>query len=87
MLRRHDPTYYLATRRLPAPIQPATYALYGYVRAADQLVDGPRRPATATNTERSMTSAPLRICSPAKRESAAASASYRIRSGSANVTL
>jgi phytoene synthase len=46
MLRRHDPTYYLATRRLPARIQPATYALYGYVRAADQLVDGPRRPAT-----------------------------------------
>src|SRR5688572_23410102 len=46
MLRRHDPTYYLATRRLPARVQPATYALYGYVRAADQLVDGPRRPAT-----------------------------------------
>ena len=48
MLRRHDPTYYLATRRLPAPIQPATYALYGYVRAADQLVDGPRRPPSPT---------------------------------------
>ncbi|MBE2316295.1 squalene/phytoene synthase family protein [Solirubrobacter sp. CPCC 204708] len=47
MLRRHDPTYYLATRRLPAALRPATYALYGYVRAADQLVDGPRRPATA----------------------------------------
>jgi phytoene synthase len=46
MLRRHDPTYYLATRRLPARLRPATYALYGYVRAADQLVDGPRRPAT-----------------------------------------
>ena len=46
MLRRHDPTYYLATRRLPAPVRPATYALYGYVRTADQLVDGPRRPAT-----------------------------------------
>lgn len=46
MLRRHDPTYYLATRRLPAPVRPATYALYGYVRAADQLVDGPRRPDT-----------------------------------------
>ena len=46
MLRRHDPTYYLATRRLPAPLRPATYALYGYVRMADQLVDGPRRPAT-----------------------------------------
>ena len=46
MLRRHDPTYYLATRRLPAPLRPATYALYGYVRMADQLVDGPRRPPT-----------------------------------------
>src|SRR4051795_6701436 len=46
MLRRHDPTYYVATRRLPAALRPATYALYGYVRTADQLVDGPRRPAT-----------------------------------------
>src|SRR3954466_14736924 len=46
MLRRHDPTYYLATRRLPAEIRPATHALYGYVRTADQLVDGPRRAAT-----------------------------------------
>src|SRR4051794_3286927 len=46
MLRRHDPTYYLATRRLPAGLRPATYALYGYVRTADQLVDGPRRPPT-----------------------------------------
>jgi len=45
MLRRHDPTYYVATRRLPAPLRPATYALYGFVRTADQLVDGPRRPA------------------------------------------
>src|SRR4029079_10776871 len=47
MLRRHDPTYYVATRRLPASLRPATYALYGYVRTADQLVDGPCRPATA----------------------------------------
>ena len=46
MLRRHDPTYYLATRRLPAAVRPATYALYGFVRTADQLVDGPRRAAT-----------------------------------------
>jgi phytoene synthase len=46
MLRRHDPTYYVATRRLPASLRPATYALYGYVRTADQLVDGPCRPAT-----------------------------------------
>ena len=46
MHRRHDPTYYWATRRLPADVRPATHALYGYVRTADQLVDGPRRPPT-----------------------------------------
>jgi phytoene synthase len=46
MLRRHDPTYYLATRRLPRELRPATHALYGYVRTADQIVDGPRRPPT-----------------------------------------
>src|SRR3954449_5590191 len=46
MLRRYDPTYYFATRRLPAPLRPATYALYGFVRTADQLVDGPRRAPT-----------------------------------------
>jgi phytoene synthase len=44
--RRHDPTYYWATRRLPAELQPATHALYGYVRTADQIVDGPNRPRT-----------------------------------------
>lgn len=44
--RRHDPTYYWATRRLPADVRPATHALYGYVRTADQIVDGPRRPPT-----------------------------------------
>jgi phytoene synthase len=43
MHRRHDPTYYWATRRLPEPIRPATHALYGYVRTADEIVDGPRR--------------------------------------------
>jgi len=41
---RHDPTYYWATRRLPAEVRPAVHALYGYVRGADELVDGPRRP-------------------------------------------
>src|SRR5215212_3129072 len=45
MHRRHDPTYYWATRRLPRDLRPATHALYGYVRTADELVDGPRRPA------------------------------------------
>jgi phytoene synthase len=44
--RRHDPTYYWATRRLPAELQPATHALYGYVRTADEIVDGPNRPPT-----------------------------------------
>jgi phytoene synthase len=44
MQRRHDPTYYWATRRLPAEIRPATHALYGYVRTADEIVDGPYRP-------------------------------------------
>jgi phytoene synthase len=47
MQRRHDPTYYFATRRLPRELRPATHALYGYVRTADQIVDGPRRPPTA----------------------------------------
>ena len=47
MQLRHDPTYYWATRRLPAEIRPATHALYGYVRTADQIVDGPHRPASA----------------------------------------
>jgi phytoene synthase len=47
MHRRHDPTYYWATRRLPADIRPATHALYGYVRTADEIVDGPHRPASA----------------------------------------
>src|SRR3954454_489982 len=47
MHRRHDPTYYWATRRLPREVRPATHALCGYVRTADQLVDGPRRAPTA----------------------------------------
>jgi 15-cis-phytoene synthase len=54
MLLRHDPTYYLATRRLPAPLRPATYALYGYVRMADQLVDGPKRPTTPQERRRAL---------------------------------
>lgn len=41
--RRHDPTYYFATRRLPAEVRPAVHALYAFVRSADELVDGPRR--------------------------------------------
>jgi 15-cis-phytoene synthase len=41
--RRHDPTYYLATLRLPRDVRPAVHAVYGFVRTADQIVDGPRR--------------------------------------------
>ncbi|HLM51440.1 MAG TPA: phytoene/squalene synthase family protein [Solirubrobacteraceae bacterium] len=44
--RRHDPTYYWATRRLPAHVRPAVHAVYGYVRGADELVDGPGRART-----------------------------------------
>jgi 15-cis-phytoene synthase len=44
MQRRHDPTYYWATMRLPLDVRPAVHALYGFVRGADQLVDGPNRP-------------------------------------------
>ena len=43
--RRLDPTSYCATSLLPAPVRPATHALYGYVRGADEIVDGPRRAA------------------------------------------
>jgi phytoene synthase len=45
--RRHDPTYYWATRRLPEDVRPATHALYGYVRTADEIVDGRHRLPTA----------------------------------------
>jgi len=44
--RRYDPAYYWATRRLPADVRPPTHALYGFVRTADEIVDGPGRPAT-----------------------------------------
>ena len=30
--RRHDPTYYYATRRLPAEVRPAVHALYAFVQ-------------------------------------------------------
>ena len=40
MLRRHDPTYYLAVSRLPRERRSAVYALYGFVRGADEIVDG-----------------------------------------------
>jgi phytoene synthase len=44
MQLRHDPTYYWATLRLPKEVRPAVHALYGFVRGADELVDGANRP-------------------------------------------
>jgi 15-cis-phytoene synthase len=38
--RRHDPTFYCATSCLPRDVQPAVHALYGFVRGADEIVDG-----------------------------------------------
>ena len=43
MLRRHDPSYYVAVLRLPAERRSAVHALYGFVRGADEIVDGGRR--------------------------------------------
>jgi phytoene synthase len=43
MQRRHDPTFFLATSRLPRPRRPAVHALYGFLRGADEIVDGRRR--------------------------------------------
>jgi phytoene synthase len=43
--QRHDPTFYAATTCLPRDLQPAVHAVYGFVRVADEIVDGPRRPA------------------------------------------
>lgn len=48
MQRRHDPTFWLATGRLPAEIRPAVRAVYGFVRTADELVDGPSRLSDAS---------------------------------------
>jgi 15-cis-phytoene synthase len=45
--RRHDPTFYCATGCLPREVQPAVHALYGFVRGADEIVDGGRLPAGA----------------------------------------
>ena len=40
MQRRHDPTYFWATRCLPAERRRAVHALYGFVRGADDIADG-----------------------------------------------
>lgn len=42
MQLRRDPTYFAATRALPAGRRPALYALYGFVRGADDIADDPR---------------------------------------------
>ncbi len=47
MQLRHDPTYFAATVCLPAERRPALYALYGYVRGADEIADN-----TALNGQR-----------------------------------
>jgi phytoene synthase len=41
--RRHDPTFFLATARLPRHRRPAVHALYGFLRGADEIVDGRHR--------------------------------------------
>ena len=43
MLRRHDPSYWLAVSRLPRERRTAVHALYGFVRGADEIVDGTHR--------------------------------------------
>ncbi|NLG44938.1 squalene/phytoene synthase family protein, partial [Gordonia sp. (in: high G+C Gram-positive bacteria)] len=37
-------TYYLASRLLPEDNRRAVFALYGYARMADDIVDGPGEP-------------------------------------------
>src|SRR4051795_4184519 len=49
--RRHDPTFHLATQALGRDVRPAVHALYGFLRGADELVDGPEGLA-ATPAER-----------------------------------
>ncbi|MDX6732230.1 MAG: 15-cis-phytoene synthase, partial [Baekduia sp.] len=44
--RHHDPTFHVATWALGRDVRPAVHALYGFLRGADELVDGPDRPAT-----------------------------------------
>lgn len=50
MLRRHDPSYWLAVSRLPKARRAAVHALYGFVRGADEIVDA--RPELAPHERR-----------------------------------
>ena len=68
--RRHDPTYYWATRRLPSEVRPAIHAVYAFVRSADELVDGPGRAADPARAARPWTG--WRTC----REAAPAAAHH-----------
>ena len=42
--RRTGKTFHLATRLFPTEVRHATYVLYGFVRIADEVVDGPEDP-------------------------------------------
>lgn len=44
---RYDPTFFLATSRLPRQRRPVVHALYGFFRGADEIVDGDRRASDA----------------------------------------
>lgn len=52
--RRHDPTFWVATGCLPRRTRPAVHALYGYVRGADELVDGPGAPTDPEDRRRAL---------------------------------
>jgi phytoene synthase len=56
MQLRYDPTYYWATLRLPRTVRPAVQALYGFVRGADELVDGVNRAADPAARRRALDS-------------------------------
>jgi phytoene synthase len=47
MQLRRDPTFFLATQRLPGDVRPAVHALYGFVRGADDIVDESGAPPSA----------------------------------------
>lgn len=48
---RHGRSYYLATRLLPAATRPSVHALYGFARAADEVVDGASSATAADKAE------------------------------------
>jgi phytoene synthase len=52
--RRHDPTFYWATRWLPAERRSGVHALYGFFRGADEIVDGHGRAGTAEDRRRAL---------------------------------